>query len=200
MTRTPVRETFVELGGKRVPVRLYRNTRARRIILRIDDRNGTGDGNGDGVALSFRFPPQDSKLAEGSSVCLASDTKSAGRIQALDLDRGILELIPTKRRREEGLPTVFSLTPGGPINDMVLRGAVERYVASLPSGGEKFRATTAILCRELPRISGVEPGAPIMDEGIDVIEGTSAAVQGLEESYLYVQGPPGWVRRMWAHG
>ena len=149
------------------------------------------DGNGDGVALSFRFPPQDSKLAEGASVCLASDTKSAGRIQALDLDRGILELIPTKRRREEGLPTVFSLTPGGPINDMVLRGAVERYVASLPAGGEKFRATTAILCRELPRISGVEPGAPIMDEGIDVIEGTTAAVQGLDESYLYVQGPPG---------
>ena len=50
----PVRETFVELGGKRVPVRLYRNTRARRIILRIDDRNGDGDGVS--VTLPRRTP------------------------------------------------------------------------------------------------------------------------------------------------
>ena len=50
----PVRETFVELGGKRVPVRLYRNTRARRIILRINDRNGDGDGVS--VTLPRRTP------------------------------------------------------------------------------------------------------------------------------------------------
>ena len=50
----PVRETFVELGGKRVPVRLYRNTRARRIILRINDRNGNGDGVS--VTLPRRTP------------------------------------------------------------------------------------------------------------------------------------------------
>mgnify|MGYP000238749257 CR=1 FL=1 len=54
----PVRETFVELGGKRVPVRLYRNTRARRIILRINDRNG----NGDGVSVTL---PRRTPLREG---------------------------------------------------------------------------------------------------------------------------------------
>ncbi len=54
MARTPVRETYVELGGKRVPVRIYRNTRARRIILRIDDRNGDGDGVS--VTLPRRTP------------------------------------------------------------------------------------------------------------------------------------------------
>ena len=51
---SPVRETFVELGGKRVPVRLYRNTRARRFILRIDDQNGDGDGVS--VTLPRRTP------------------------------------------------------------------------------------------------------------------------------------------------
>ncbi len=54
MARTPVRETYVELGGKRIPVRIYRNTRARRIILRIDDRNGDGDGVS--VTLPRRTP------------------------------------------------------------------------------------------------------------------------------------------------
>ena len=51
---SPVRETFVELARKRVPVRLYRNPRARRIILRIDDR--TGDGDGVSVPLPRRTP------------------------------------------------------------------------------------------------------------------------------------------------
>ena len=54
----PVRETFVELGGKRIPVRLYRNTRARRIILRINDWNG----NGDGVSVTL---PRRTSLREG---------------------------------------------------------------------------------------------------------------------------------------
>ncbi|MCH7936479.1 MAG: DUF45 domain-containing protein, partial [Proteobacteria bacterium] len=63
---TPVRETFVELGGKRVPVRLYRDTRARRIILRIDGGNGAGDGigdgNSDGVSVTL---PRRAPLREG---------------------------------------------------------------------------------------------------------------------------------------
>ena len=54
----PAREIFVELGGKRVPVRLYRNTRALRIILRINDRNG----NGDGVSVTL---PRRTPLREG---------------------------------------------------------------------------------------------------------------------------------------
>ena len=44
MTLALLKETSIDLGDKRVPVRLYRNTRARRLILRIDANPELGDG------------------------------------------------------------------------------------------------------------------------------------------------------------
>ena len=44
MARELIKETALELAGKRVPVRLFRNKRARRIILRIDEDADGGDG------------------------------------------------------------------------------------------------------------------------------------------------------------
>ena len=43
MAGAPLKETSLELDGRRVPVRLYRNNRARRVILRIDDHGDDGD-------------------------------------------------------------------------------------------------------------------------------------------------------------
>ena len=43
MAGAPLKETSLELAGRRVPVRLYRNNRARRVILRIDDHGDDGD-------------------------------------------------------------------------------------------------------------------------------------------------------------
>jgi len=58
MTRASVRETSIELAGRRIPVRLTRNRRARRIILRIDhDRDGA-----DGVVVTL---PNRTPLSEG---------------------------------------------------------------------------------------------------------------------------------------
>ena len=45
-----IKEKFLDLAGRRVPVRLYRNNRARRVILRIDSH---GDGTEDGVAVTL---------------------------------------------------------------------------------------------------------------------------------------------------
>ncbi len=58
MTRSTVKETTIELAGRRVPVRLTRNARARRIILRVD---GHGSG-GDGVTVTL---PRNAAQREG---------------------------------------------------------------------------------------------------------------------------------------
>ena len=44
MDREPFKETVVELSGRSVAVRFVRNRRARRLILRIDDRREGGNG------------------------------------------------------------------------------------------------------------------------------------------------------------
>jgi len=58
MTRAAVRETSVDLAGREVPVRITRNRRARRIILRIDH----GREGGDGVSITL---PNRTSQAEG---------------------------------------------------------------------------------------------------------------------------------------
>ncbi len=63
MTRSTVKETTIELSGRRVPVRLTRNVRARRIILRVD---GHGPG-GDGVTVTL---PRNAAQREGMALVM----------------------------------------------------------------------------------------------------------------------------------
>lgn len=49
MARELVKETSLELAGQRVPVKLFRNKRARQIILRLDE----GADGGDGVVVTL---------------------------------------------------------------------------------------------------------------------------------------------------
>lgn len=58
MTRSTVKETTIDLAGRLVPVRLTRNVRARRIILRVD---GFGPG-GDGITVTL---PRNAAQREG---------------------------------------------------------------------------------------------------------------------------------------
>jgi len=64
MAKTAVLETVIALGGREVPVRAYRNPRARQIILRVE---GAGD-NGDGIVLTL---PRRTDLAEGLELARA---------------------------------------------------------------------------------------------------------------------------------
>lgn len=58
VAKTHSEETSLEFDGRRVPVTLRRNPRARRIILRIDG----GRGGGDGVSVTL---PRGASAAEG---------------------------------------------------------------------------------------------------------------------------------------
>ena len=63
MARELIKETALELAGKRVPVRLFRNKRARRVILRLDE-----DADGvDGVVVTL---PNRASQKEGLALVL----------------------------------------------------------------------------------------------------------------------------------
>lgn len=58
MAKTAVLETEIALAGRTIPVRVYRNSRARQIILRVDGV----DDDGDGIVLTL---PRRAGVAEG---------------------------------------------------------------------------------------------------------------------------------------
>jgi predicted metal-dependent hydrolase len=64
MAKTAVLDSVIVLDGREVPVRAYRNPRARRIILRV----GGGGDESDGVVLTL---PRRGDLAEGLELARA---------------------------------------------------------------------------------------------------------------------------------
>jgi uncharacterized protein len=119
----------------------------------------------------------------------AETLQDAGEIVCLNEDAGQIAL--KIGAKAEPFEATFSLIPSGPIDSVVLREAIYRYAESVIDGAEDYAAIRSILRREYPRIRNLEAGQPIIQEGVDVLEGASSAISRLDESYMLVQGPPG---------
>lgn len=134
----------------------------------------------------FTFPEQETKFKMGDKCRDAATGESLGSIEAFDLDRREVVLkVGSKRSVAEAL----SLMPEGPVNAKALIAAVLRFADSVIAGDGRYRAVENILRREPPIVSNRADGEPIAD-GNDV-RSISNAVLGLQNSYLFIQGPPG---------
>ena len=133
----------------------------------------------------FCFEPQQHRLAEGDTPCDPATGKSAGTIEALDDNAGVLVV-----RRGPSLastPLPEALIPPGPIQTLEQRGALARLGASVLDNGARYRALRDILERTRPRLT---PGLGGALQTMDVDEQRRRAA-ALDDSYLFIQGPPG---------
>ena len=133
------------------------------------------------------FPDQEYKLTQGKDALEDPfQGKAAGAAVRIDGARSRLYL-----RRGPSLaaaPLPLAVAKGKPIADKAQRGALDRLADEMISGGNRYLASRSLLARELPRISGRGPGDRI--QTMDLHE-QQALVAGLEQSYLFIQGPPG---------
>ena len=146
----------------------------------IADRTALGGLRWDGVppelegrshAFRMSFRPQEHKISgEGF------DPVTRQRFRArVDDDTGVVTVLRGVDRADEPLPA--ALTPGRPLGDAVKRDALMRFALPYADGVDAYPALTAVLERRPP------------DVRLD-LEPVGAALS-LEESYLFVQGPPG---------
>ena len=137
---------------------------------------------------NYRFPPQETKLAPGDKVIDVATLESAGTIEHLDDERLVVGI---KRTASKGpLPKTFSVGPGRPIDNDPLCEAIYRYAADVLAGKNHYPALRDILSKSAPRIKGQRIGAAIA-QGSDLVAATTDAVAELDNSYLFIQGPPG---------
>jgi uncharacterized protein len=135
------------------------------------------------------FPAQETKLGQGSEVFDAADGSRTGQIVEMRHEEGWLELKRGPSLEGRSLPT--ALIPGGPYGTKEQRGALRRLAeAVLGEGGGRYAAARRILRRESPRVAGPEPGAALDRPGME-LEERKEIVAGLEDSHLFIQGPPG---------
>jgi predicted RecB family nuclease len=161
----------------------------------VDDRESIGELSWDGLApeeqgrsrsYGFTFPAQEHKLDVGDEVFDPITGERTGRIDELDDEAGRLRLVRGPALEDAPLPA--ALIPGGPYQTWEQQRALGRLAASIRDEDGRYCALRQILRRELPRLRDRRPGARL--QTIDIVE-LRALVSELDDSYLFVQGPPG---------
>jgi hypothetical protein len=134
------------------------------------------------------YPEQEFKTREGAQ-CKRVDTLATVTLVKVDEDRRRLHIKPSRLALEG--PQQFSLTPPQPIEAEALRDAVARFAKALAEEADTHHAVRALLRKDPPQLQGREPGAPIVASDPAPIDQVIAAVADLQDSYLFIQGPPG---------
>jgi len=140
------------------------------------------------MIYTYRFPEQEHKIKEGDKPVDIATMKTIGTVVHMDDERCTVKI---KRGIRQGEPErKLDLGPPAPIDAKVIRAAVYRFAGSVAHGEGKYRAVQDILSRAIPRIHGLKLGEPII-RGDNLLAETILAVSNLENSYLFIQGPPG---------
>ncbi|MCA3035491.1 MAG: TM0106 family RecB-like putative nuclease [Rhodocyclaceae bacterium] len=144
--------------------------------------------NGKGASLAlYSYPEQEFKLREGEN-CLRTDTSS--RLGSIDSIKDDERLIGIKISPKYEIPEAISICSGGPIPSDSLRDALFRLVDGYLDGG-KYAAPLGFLMRQAPLIRMHSQGMPIIGAGTPALPQMVHAVENLDASHLFIQGPPG---------
>lgn len=141
------------------------------------------------TVYTFRFPPQDFKLKTGDHIANAQTMDRAGTIQDINESKGLVQV--RQGPSVQPLPPNASIVPGGPVDARVIRAGIYRHAERFIRDAKTPRAATDLLRRAVPRIRGRTPGTPVVEPGREGIDGYLDAVAHLDDSYLFIQGPPG---------
>jgi uncharacterized protein len=140
----------------------------------------------------FSFPPQLHKLDAGDDCFDPATKEPSGEIVAIEDDEhgGVLSLRRGPTLVDVALPhaiTVCSTARRRPVID-----AIARFGEALLSGVSPFRYGAAfdVITAGAPRLRGRSVGAVLQPSATDE-ESIRAVVDALDDSYLFIQGPPG---------
>jgi uncharacterized protein len=137
---------------------------------------------------TYEFADQHHKMGPGEAV--DPRTKRGATILEIDDERNTLRLkttLPLEKARE-----IRELIPGGPPHTNDQRDALARIARAFLAGtlSGEHPATYDLLTRRPPRLSSAGSSARVQPERVDA-RAVCAVAAALENSYLFIQGPPG---------
>jgi uncharacterized protein len=148
----------------------------------------TGDEDGLETFL-YQFPEQDFKVKSGDYAKRLDNLKDA-RVLALNEDALTVEL-GMRLAAGESAPPVLSVSIGAPVNTDAMQRALFHFAEAFIRGDLRYKALLDYLMRRVPDIHTVAAGTPIIETTHDALAQTVSATKALNNSYLFIQGPPG---------
>lgn len=143
------------------------------------------------LIYTLRFPEQEHKLSPGENV---HDLTTGRRLEVVEIDdaHGILRLRRAQSHAHEPLPV--GVIPDGPYRTPEQRAALRRLATAILKSGVDgpgpFRALRDMLSRRPPRIAGLPSRTPLLSGSPEIGELEQLAAR-LDESCVFIQGPPG---------
>jgi predicted RecB family nuclease len=164
------------------------------------------------IVARYAFPPQDTKLREGSAVLHAPSLIKVGKIESIDARGGVLT-VKRGKAAAGGFPHNGSLIPEPTVPNGILKAAIRRVArhwAGLPdedepcvaeeetpvdtasdtTAGPRYRALLDFIERAPPRLVD-QVNEPMVRDGEDLLKAVTLRCFELDESYMFIQGPPG---------
>lgn len=140
------------------------------------------------IIYTYRVPPQETKLKSGDACTLASTADALGTLHLSD--DGLTARIRRSAKKDVP-PTQISIGPSGPISTEVIQEGVFRMVTAWLNGQLRYKAQRDLLRRTAPDLRHRSPGQAIVPITRESLEASLEAVSQMNETCLYVQGPPG---------
>jgi uncharacterized protein len=140
--------------------------------------------DGNNLVHVLDFPDQEFKVRSGK-VMDTVEGKEAGTIVDIS-PNGQLALRRGRAFFETPLPN--AVMSDGPVRTDAQRASLVRIGDAFVAGGDRHRVGRDLLTRAMPRIAGRNPGSILQTMNTDE---QKALVGALDESYLFIQGPPG---------
>jgi predicted RecB family nuclease len=165
---------------------LLEDTEAIAYLTPADDEQPVPDKKS--TIYPLDFPDQEFKLAPDRNNQLEDPFRAANAGAAISIDSARRRLHLRRGPKAAAEPLPSAVVKGKPIPDVVQREALGRVADEVANGGQRFRAVRALLERDFPRIHGRCVGDRLQTNDL---EAQKTFVASLDESYLFIQGPPG---------
>ncbi len=137
---------------------------------------------------TYLYPEQDTKIKTGDN-CVIADTIQS--INKLVVDEDAFKVTFSYPVKKGTLDARLSIGLGRPLDSDSLTSAVYRFADSLIKNNKKYPALEALLYQDTPLIKGHKKGSVIIDENGESISNIIQALINLDDSYIFIQGPPG---------
>lgn len=139
---------------------------------------------------AYSFDEQDTKIKTGDR-CVRVGVESRDPVNDLVVDENNGKVTFRYAANRPKLPDVISIGPSGPLDTSSIRYALRRFANSVIKNNNSYPAIKKLLKQEQPSVKGLRRDSPIIDESKNILDQTISQVEKLDDSYVFIQGPPG---------